>query len=57
MKYSVLKQITRRSEGMKVYIVGSKIELSKEEAKDLLEYGFIKAIAKPKTKKNEGKGN
>jgi len=48
MKFKVLKDMTRRSEGMKAYKAGSEIELNDTESKDLLEYGFIEKTAEPK---------
>ena len=41
-RYTVLKFMTRRAEGMKPYEVGSEIKLSDEDAAPLIEHGFIK---------------
>lgn len=57
MKYRVLKFMTRRVEGMKPYKVDSAIELTNEEAKPLLEHGFVRKIEKKVTKTKEEKMN
>ena len=54
-KYTVLKFMTRRAEGMKPYEVGSVIELVESDAKPLLEHGFIKVKFTRKKEKDEGK--
>ena len=55
MKYTVTKFFSKRSEGLKPYKIGSTIELTTEEAKPLIENGYIKQVAKPKKKKDESK--
>ncbi len=59
MKYDVLRFFKRRSEGLKPYNVGEKIELNKEDAAPLIENGFITAPKKSKSKlkKDESKGS
>lgn len=53
MKFKVLKFMTRRSEAMKPYEVGSEITLNDTESADLLTYGFIEKLPTPKTKGND----
>lgn len=45
--------MTRRSEAMKPYEVGSEITLNDTESADLLTYGFIEKLPTPKTKGND----
>ena len=50
-KYTVLKELSRRNEGMKFYGIDSVVELTDEEAKPLIKHGFVKAKrASPKKK-------
>ena len=42
-KYTVLKALSRRNENMKFYDIDSVVELTDEEAKPLLQHGFVKA--------------
>ena len=50
MKHTVLKYFTKQSENFKPYNVGDEIELSKEDAKRLIELGLVKAKKNVKRK-------
>ena len=47
--------MTRRAEGMKPYKIDSAIELTDEEAKPLVEHGFVRKIEKKVRKTKEEK--
>jgi hypothetical protein len=55
MKYKVLKTITRRAEGMKVYSKGDIIELTEKEGAALAESGLIAKEQKLERKTKEHK--
>ena len=51
MKYTVIKDFSRISENLKIYKVGDKVELNKEEFERFAALELVKPIEKVKSEK------